>query len=165
MGIEKIKLKFEESKDTKEIIGFVSRSSTTWRLRGVSEKDDCPKKICLLAPDLKGLIKPNVVYEVELRPMRKGHGFIVISATRPKYDAKIETIIIPKSVYQVRIIFGQRRHSENEMTCKTPKRLSRNFTEQRTCCFSKWNRTAISSDDEPPHRRDRHRCVPLYEIR
>ena len=108
MGIEKIKLKFEESKDTKEIIGFVSRSSTTWRLRGVSEKDDCPKKICLLAPDLKGLIKPNVVYEVELRPMRKGHGFIVISATRPKYDAKIETIIIPKSVYQVRIIFGHK---------------------------------------------------------
>ena len=31
----------------------MSRSSTTWRLRGVSEKDDCPKKICLLAPDLK----------------------------------------------------------------------------------------------------------------
>ncbi|BBL00458.1 hypothetical protein A3BBH6_06940 [Alistipes onderdonkii subsp. vulgaris] len=108
MGIERIKLKFEESKDTKEIIGFVSRSSTTWRLRGVSEKDDCPKKICLLAPDLKGLIKPNVVYEVELRPMRTGHGFIVISATRPKYDANIETIVIPKSVYQVRVIFGHK---------------------------------------------------------
>lgn len=108
MEIEKVRLKFEESKETKAIIGFVTRSSTTWKLRGVSEKDDCPKKICVLAEDLKGLIEPGIVYEVELRPMRKGNGFIVISATRPKYEAAFETTVIEKTVYQVRIIFGHK---------------------------------------------------------
>ena len=108
MEIEKVRLKFEESKETKAIIGFVSRSSTTWKLRGVSENDDCPKKICVLAEDLKGLIEPGIVYEVELRPMRKGNGFIVISATRPKYEAAFETTVIEKTVYQVRIIFGHK---------------------------------------------------------
>ena len=108
MEIEKVRLKFEESKETKAIIGFVSRSSTTWKLRGVSENDDCPKKICVLAEDLKGLIEPGIVYEVELRPMRKGNGFIVISATRPKYEAAFETTVIEKTVYQVLIIFGHK---------------------------------------------------------
>ena len=80
MEIETVRLKFEVSKETKTLIGFVTRSSATWRLRGVSEKDECPKKICVLAQDLQGLIEPGIVYEVELRPMRKGNGFIVISA-------------------------------------------------------------------------------------
>ena len=73
MEIETVRLKFEVSKETKTLIGFVTRSSATWRLRGVSEKDECPKKICVLAQDLQGLIEPGIVYEVELRPMRKGH--------------------------------------------------------------------------------------------
>lgn len=90
MEIETVRLKFEVSKETKTLIGFVTRSSATWRLRGVSEKDECPKKICVLAQDLQGLIEPGIVYEVELRPMRKGNGFIVISATRPKYEATFE---------------------------------------------------------------------------
>ena len=42
MEIETVRLKFEVSKETKTLIGFVTRSSATWRLRGVSEKDDCP---------------------------------------------------------------------------------------------------------------------------
>lgn len=108
METEKVRLKFEESKETKAVIGFVTRSSTTFRLRGVSEKDDCPKKICVLAEDLQGLIKLGVVYEVELRPMRKGNGFIVISATRPKYEATFEMTVIPKTVYQIRIVFGHK---------------------------------------------------------
>ena len=108
MEIETVRLKFEVSKETKTLIGFVTRSSATWRLRGVSEKDECPKKICVLAQDLQGLIEPGIVYEVELRPMRKGNGFIVISATRPKYEATFETTVIEKTVYQVRIIFGHK---------------------------------------------------------
>ncbi len=38
MEIETVRLKFEVSKETKTLIGFVTRSSATWRLRGVSEK-------------------------------------------------------------------------------------------------------------------------------
>lgn len=40
--------------------------------------------------------------------MRKGNGYVVISASRRKYPAKIETHVIPKVVYQVRITFGHK---------------------------------------------------------
>lgn len=108
MAIEKTRLKFAISEETKEVIGFVTRSSTTRRLRGVSEQNDSPKKICVLSEDLKGLIQPGIVYDVELKPMRKGNGYVVISATRPKYKAEFETVIVPKAVYQVRITFGHK---------------------------------------------------------
>lgn len=40
--------------------------------------------------------------------MRKGNEFVVISASRRKYPAKLETKIIPKVVYQIRITFGHK---------------------------------------------------------
>lgn len=108
MAIEKTRIKFVVSQETNEIIGFVTRNSTTRMLRGVDEKNDCPKKICLLSEDLKGLIQPGIVYDVEVKPMRKGNGYVVISASRRKYPAKLETKIIPKVVYQIRITFGHK---------------------------------------------------------
>lgn len=108
MAIEKTRIKFAVSKETNEIIGFVTRNSTTRMLRGVDEKNDSPKKICVLSEDLKGLIQPGILYDVDVKPMRKGNGYVVISASRRKYPAKFETIIIPKVVYQVRITFGHK---------------------------------------------------------
>lgn len=108
MAIEKTRIKFVVSQETNEIIGFVTRNSTTRMLRGVDEKNDYPKKICLLSEDLKGLIQPGIVYDVEVKPMRKGNGYVVISASRRKYPAKLETKIIPKVVYQIRITFGHK---------------------------------------------------------
>lgn len=108
MAIEKTRIKFAVSPETNEIIGFVTRNSTTRMLRGVDENCDCPKKICVLSEDLKGLIQPRIVYDVELKPMRNGNGFVVISASRRKYPAKFEMKIIPKVVYQIRIIFGHK---------------------------------------------------------
>lgn len=108
MAIEKTRLKFAVSEETNELIGFVTRNSTTRKLRGVDERNDSPKKICVLSEDLKGLIQPGVVYEVELKPMRKGNGYVVVSAVRLKYNAEFETVIIPKAVYQIRIVFGHK---------------------------------------------------------
>lgn len=108
MAIEKTRIKFAVSEETKEIVGFVTRNSTTRMLRGVDEKNDSPKKICVLSEDLKGLIQPGIVYDVEVKPMRKGNGYVVISACRRRYPAKFETKIIPKVVYQVRITFGHK---------------------------------------------------------
>lgn len=96
------------SKETNEVIGFVTRNSTTRMLRGVDEKNESPKKICVLSEDLKGLIQPGIVYDVEVKPMRKGNGYVVISASRRKYPAKFEMQILPKVVYQVRITFGHK---------------------------------------------------------
>lgn len=108
MAIEKTRIKFAVSQETNEIVGFVTRNSTTRMLRGVDENNDSPKKICVLSEDLKGLIQPGIVYDVEVKPMRNGNGFVVISASRRKYPAKFETKIIPKVVYQVRITFGHK---------------------------------------------------------
>jgi hypothetical protein len=74
----------------------------------VEETNDSPKKICVLSEDLKGLIQPGIVYDVELKPMRKGNGYVVVSAIRPRYKATLETIVVPKSVYQIRITFGHK---------------------------------------------------------
>lgn len=108
MAIEKTRLKFAVSEETNELVGFVTRSSTTRLLRGVDEENDSPKKICILSEDLKGLIQPGIVYEVELKPMRRRNGYVVISANRLKYKAEFETVVVPKSVYQIRIIFGHK---------------------------------------------------------
>lgn len=108
MAIEKTRIKFAVSEETKQIIGFVTRNSITRKLKGVDENKDSPKKICVLSEDLKGLIQPGILYDVELKPMRKGNGYVVISATRPCYNAEIEKIIIRKSVYQIRITFGHK---------------------------------------------------------
>lgn len=108
MAIEKTRIKFAVSEETNEIVGFVTRNSTTRMLQGGDEKNDSPKKICVLSEDLKGLIQPGIVYDVEVKPMRKGNGYVVISASRRKYPAKLETKIIPKVVYQIRITFGHK---------------------------------------------------------
>lgn len=108
MAIEKTRLKFVQSPESGEMIAFVTKSSTTRQLRGVDENSDGPKKICVLSEDLKGLVQPNVVYEADLKPMRKGNGYVVVSISLLKFKAEFETIIIPKAVYQIRITFGHK---------------------------------------------------------
>ena len=53
------------------------------------------KQICILSEDLKGTIEPNVLYSVELKPMHKAKGYVVVAATPVQFPATVETIIIP----------------------------------------------------------------------
>lgn len=108
MGIEKSQVKFAKSGCTGELIGFVSRHSNG-KLRGVREDSRFGKKICVLSEDLKGKIEPNRLYEVELKGMHKKNGYVVVSATPVFFKAQVETIIVPKAVYQVTIIFGNKK--------------------------------------------------------
>ncbi|MDR2890390.1 MAG: hypothetical protein LBV18_02115, partial [Alistipes sp.] len=108
MAIERTRLKLAVSEETNELIWFVTRNSTTRKLRGVDEQNGSPKKICVLSEDLKGVLRPGIVYDVELKPMRTGNGYVVISAIRPKFKAEIETVVIPRNVYQLRITFGHK---------------------------------------------------------
>lgn len=108
MAIEKSRLKFAISPDTGDVVGFVSRNSKTKQLRGVSENSVYGKKICVLSEDLKGLVKTNVLYDVELKPMHTLNGYVVVSAKRTLFEARIETVLVPKAVYQVNVIFGHK---------------------------------------------------------
>lgn len=106
MNREKSQIKFAKSEKTGELIGFVSRHSKTKKLKGVREDSRFGKAICVLAKDLKGKVKPNILYDVELKAMSKGSGFVVVSAIPSKFTAVVSTIHVPKSVYQVIITFG-----------------------------------------------------------
>ncbi|RHH14482.1 hypothetical protein DW228_06695 [Bacteroides fragilis] len=103
---EKTQIKFVKSKETDELISFVSRLPKTKKLNGVRENSQFGKKICVLAEHLKGIIQTDVLYDVELKAMYNKNGYIVVSATPALFEAQMETIIVPKAVYKVNIVFG-----------------------------------------------------------
>jgi hypothetical protein len=57
---------------------------------------------------MKGTVEPNVLYDVELKPMHQGNGYVVVSAQRTLFEARFETVVVPKTTYQVRITFGHK---------------------------------------------------------
>lgn len=108
MASEQSQLKFAKSERTGELIGFVSRHPKNHKLIGVREDSRFGKQICVLSEHLKGQIEPDVPYEVELKPMHKANGYVVVSATPALFRVQVETIIVPKSLYQVIVTFQNR---------------------------------------------------------
>lgn len=109
MTSEKSQLKFARSEETGELIGFVSRHSKTRKLMGVREDSRFGKQICVLSEDLKGTLEPNILYSVELKPMHKANGYVVVAATPVLFQAHVETVIVPKTLYQVTVTFGNKK--------------------------------------------------------
>lgn len=107
MTLEKSQIKFAESEETGEIIGFVSRHSKTKKLKGVRESSHYGKKICVLSEDLKGRIVPNVLYDVELKQMHNQNGYVVVSAMPVKFKGQLKTTM-SKDICQVTITFGNK---------------------------------------------------------
>jgi len=108
MAVEKSQVKFSRSDETGKLIGFVSRHSKTKKLKGVRENSMYGKKICVISEELKGKVVENVLYNVELKSMVAGNGYVVVSATPAEFKAKIDTVIVPKSIYQVCLSFGNK---------------------------------------------------------
>lgn len=108
MVLEKTQLKFAKSERNGELIGFVSRNASTNKLKGVREDSRFKKKICLLSAELKGIVLPNVLYAVEMKAMHNESGYVVVAATQVLFTAKVESIVVLKSIYQVTITFGNK---------------------------------------------------------
>ena len=108
MTSEKSQIKFAKSERTGELIGFISRDSKTRQLKGVRENYALGKQICILSEDLKGTIEPNIIYSVELKPMHKAKGYVVVAATPIQFPATVETIIVPKTLYNVTVSFDNK---------------------------------------------------------
>ena len=105
----KTKLKFSKSEETGELIAFVNKAKDG-RLLGVREI--APRKvICVIDEKLKksGLIKENVLYDVEMVKMNYKNGFVVQKAEVAQFPAKIRTNILAKINYQIVIEFGNRK--------------------------------------------------------
>lgn len=108
MAIEESQLKFTKSKETGEIIGFVSRTPKTRKLNGVFEDSPFGKKICVLSEELKGTIKTGIPYKVQLKPMHNGNGYVVIAAEPATFEAEVRINVVPRAIYQVCVTFGNK---------------------------------------------------------
>ena len=84
-------------------------ASETRKLMGVREDSRFGKQICVLSEDLKGTLEPNILYSVELKPMHKANGYVVVAATPVLFQAHVETVIVPKTLYQVTVTFGNKK--------------------------------------------------------
>ena len=107
MTSEKSQIKFAKSERAGELIGFVSRHSKTRQLKGVRENYALGKQICVLAEDLKCTIEPNVLYSVELKPMHKAKGYVVVAATPVQFpDSRDHNR--SQMLYKVTVSFGNK---------------------------------------------------------
>lgn len=120
MVLEKTQLKFIKSEENGELIGFVSRNPVTKKLMGVNENSKFKKRICLLSEELKGSVIPKILYDVELKLMNQGNGYIVVAAVPKLFAAKITSTIIPRSVYRIKVAFGLKKIYFDPLRGKTP---------------------------------------------
>lgn len=105
----KTKLKFKKSSQTDSWVGFVSVNTKTGYIKGVREDDEQPKKVCVVTHELSPMIEPNVLYDVQMIPMRnKNAGYIVVAAEPHAFEAKISSTVVKHAVYVVEVKFGNK---------------------------------------------------------
>lgn len=103
----KTKLKFSKSTKSNSYVGFITINNVG-AVRGVREDSTLPKKVCILSQDIDQVIE-NVLYDVELVPMKNGKaGYVVISAEPHLFKAKIETVLVKNALYKVEVSFGNK---------------------------------------------------------
>ena len=100
MKLEKTRLKLSESQEGK-LIGFVSRHGKKRKLFGVREDSPLGKKVCVLSEHLKGQLKPDKLYEVSVKPMRSGTGYVIVTAEPILFPVKIEVAIEQNAIYKI----------------------------------------------------------------
>ena len=88
-------------------------------MKGIRGDSRYGKQICVLAEDLEGTIEPNVLYLVELKPMHKAKGYVVVAATPVQFPATVDTIIVPKTLYKVTVSFGDNTIYLDLKDCKS----------------------------------------------
>lgn len=102
------KLKFVKSDKTDAIISFASQNPKTGRICGVREDSPYPKKVCVLEKRLVPDIVLNALYDVEMIPMHKKDGYIVVDASPVRFKASIYTTYVKKAIYKLEVKFGNK---------------------------------------------------------
>lgn len=75
------------------LCGFVTHCADGL-YRGVSSFRECKKKICLLAEGIKMRVKPDLIYDALLIPMRSKRGFVVVHVKPHLYDVSFLTVML-----------------------------------------------------------------------
>ncbi len=109
MNIEKTQLKLDISKRSGILVGFVYRHVKTKKLLGVREDTPCGKHICLLSDDIPvESVIPNKLYQVSLKAMHNGSGYVIVDLQPIEFPAQIELKISPRKQYLITITFGNK---------------------------------------------------------
>lgn len=105
----KTRLKFEKSNRTKLWVGFVSINTSTGYIKGVRSTFKGPKMICVATANVAHQIQPEILYDVEMVPMKKGKsGYVVIKAVPHAFEAVLDSCVIHNAVYWVHCKFGNK---------------------------------------------------------
>lgn len=105
----KTKLKFVKSDRTGSWVGFVSINTKNGCVKGVREDAKEHKKVCVVTHELASIIEPNVLYDVEMIPMKnKNAGYIVVKAEPHAFEARITSSVVKNAVYLVEVKFGNK---------------------------------------------------------
>lgn len=105
----KTKLKFVKSDRTGAWVGFVSKNTKTGYIKGVRQDSEEPKVVCVVAHDISSTIKENMLYDVDMIPMKAPKkGYIVISAVHHDFTARISSTVVKNAVYVVEVKFGNK---------------------------------------------------------
>lgn len=107
--MKKTKLKFSASNRNGNLIAYVHYDRETHMLMGIPESSEEKKSICVLAEHLQGKLQEGLLYDVELKPMLRSNGYVVMTAVPSKFCAEIVNEIIPKVSYKVIVQFGNRK--------------------------------------------------------
>ena len=65
-------------------------------------------------------MNPYNLYEVEVKPMRSGTGYVIVDAKQVFFAAQVEVIIIPGSTYKICIKFGNKNIFFDPLNGRTP---------------------------------------------
>jgi hypothetical protein len=100
------KLKFKKSQQTGTYIGFVSKDFKSKKLLGVRQESELPKKIVLVDKKLANTVIENLLYDAAIIPMKEKDGYIAVRICPVAFQATLETIYVPKTIYRIEIKFG-----------------------------------------------------------
>jgi len=88
---ERTQLKFAHSSLTGQLVSFVRRVPKTKKLIGVRENNPVGKLVVVLSDDLKEHIIPGQLYNVELKAMHSGNGFVAVTAEPKPFEVVVQT--------------------------------------------------------------------------
>lgn len=101
----KTNIKFKKNEQGR-LYGFVSKKPNgSWI--GCREEYPEKKKIVLVDADVENGMIADVLYSVNLVPMKNDNGFVVVSASQKLFKARIETEL-HDDIYRVSVKFGNK---------------------------------------------------------
>lgn len=118
-------VKFFPSRQTERLTGFLFNIPGTGQYRGVREDDPCPKLVCLLDPEVEPEVQEGVLYRCMCVFKHNRRTAVCIDARPYVFHARVSLEYVKDAVYQVNVIYGNRRMTYDPKDGGTPESRDR----------------------------------------